>query len=100
MPASTVRSDYDQLNSVAQSFSAQADAINNMNSNLQSCVDTLNQGDWIGQGAQAFYREMGDQIMPTLKRLKNAMDESARITKQISQAMQEAEQGASGFLHI
>jgi WXG100 family type VII secretion target len=100
MSAPTVRSDYDQLKNVSQSFSSQADTLNGMNQNLQSCMETLQGGDWIGQGAQAFYKEMGDSVMPTLKRLQNAMQESARITQQISQVMKEAEENASKCFHL
>jgi len=51
-------------------------------------------------GAQAFFKEMGDQVMPTLKRLQSAMTESARITQQISQIMKDAEENASKCFHI
>jgi len=100
MSAPTVRSDYDQLKNVAQSFSQQADTLNGMNQNLQGNVDTLQGGDWIGQGAQAFYKEWGDTVMPTLKRLQSALSESARITQQISQVMKEAEDNASKVFHL
>jgi WXG100 family type VII secretion target len=100
MSAPTVRSDYDQLKNASQTFSSQADTLNGMNQNLQSCMETLQGGDWIGQGAQAFYKEMGDSVMPTLKRLQNAMQESARITQQISQIMKEAEENASKCFHL
>jgi WXG100 family type VII secretion target len=95
MSAPTVRSDYDQLKNVSHSFSSQSEVLNGMNQNLQSCMDTLQGGDWMGQGAQAFFKEMDDQVMPTLKRLQHALDESARITQQISQIMKEAEDNAS-----
>jgi WXG100 family type VII secretion target len=100
MSAPTVRSNYDELKNIAQSFSQQAESLNTMNQNLQGNVDTLQGGDWIGQGAQAFYKEFGDTVMPTLKRLQNAMSESARITQQISQVMKEAEDNASRVFHI
>ncbi len=100
MSAPTVRSDYDQLKNASQSFSSQADTLNGMNQNLQSCVDTLQGGDWIGQGAQAFYKEWGDSTFPMLKRLQNAMTESARITQQISQIMKDAEDNASKCFHL
>lgn len=100
MSAPTVRSDYDQLKNVSQSFSSQADTLNGMNQNLQSCVATLQDGAWIGQGAQAFYKEWGDSTLPMLKRLQNAMSESARITQQISQIMKEAEENASKCFHL
>jgi WXG100 family type VII secretion target len=100
MSAPTVRSDYDQLKNVSQSFSSQADTLNGMNQNLQGNVDTLQGGDWIGQGAQAFYKEWGDSVMPTLKRLQSALSESARITQQISQVMKDAEDNASKVFHL
>jgi WXG100 family type VII secretion target len=100
MSAPTVRSDYDQLKNVAQSFSQQADALQGMNQNLQSNVDVLYNGDWIGVGQQAFIKEWNDEVGPTLKRLQNAMAESARITQQISQIMKDAEDNASKCFHL
>jgi len=86
MSAPTVRSDYDQLKNVAQTFNQQADALKGMNQNLQGNVDVLYNGDWIGQGQQAFIKEWIDEVSPTLKRLQEAMQESARITQQISRS--------------
>jgi WXG100 family type VII secretion target len=100
MSAPTVRSDYDQLKNIAQTFSQQADLLNTMNQNLQSNVDVLYDGDWIGVGQQAFIKEWIDEVSPTLKRLQNAMSESARITQQISQTMKDAEDRASKVFHI
>ena len=100
MSAPTIRSDYDQLKNVSQTFNAQADAINGMNQNLRGCIDTLGGGDWIGEGANAFQKEMNDQVMPTLGRLYNAMSQSAQITNQISQIMKQAEDAASKVFHL
>ena len=100
MSAPTVRSDYDQLKNVSQTFSTQADNLNQMIQNINSNVDTLQGGDWIGQGAQAFFKEMNETVFPTLKRLTNAMTESARITQQISKIMHDAEDNAAGVFHL
>ncbi len=100
MSAPTVRSDYDQLKNISQSFSSQADNLNQMIQNINSNVQTLEGGDWIGQGAQAFFKEMNDTVSPMLKRLTNAMSESARITQQISQVMHDAEENASKCFHL
>ncbi len=100
MSAPTVRSDYDQLKTVASSFSQQADALNQMIQNLNSCEQTLEGGDWIGQGANAFFQEWGNQDLPILKRLQSAMTEAARATQQISNIMKQAEDNASRVFHI
>ena len=100
MPASQVRSDYDQLQNVAKNFGSQSQTFTGMNQNLQSCVDTLRGGDWQGEGARAFLAEWDNSVMPTLKRLQEAMAEAERAVAQISQVMKQAEDGASQVLHF
>ena len=100
MAAETVRSDYDQLKTSASSFKSNAEAIDKMNHDVRSAMDTLQGGDWIGEGARKFFAEMNDSVLPTLKRLLSALDQSARVTTQISQIMKEAEGQASGVFHL
>ena len=100
MASALVRSDHDQLKQISQSFSQQADAINNMNQNIKSCMDTLQGGDWIGKGATAYFQEMNGQVIPSLTRLHRALTQAARITQQVSQLMKQAEGEAAGVLHM
>jgi WXG100 family type VII secretion target len=99
MAAPQVRSDYDQLKTVEGMFSAHADAISKTNQSIRSAMETLQGGDWIGKGATAFYKEMNDQVMPSMTRLQKALSDAARITKAVSALMKEAEDQASGVLH-
>src|SRR5579859_980518 len=91
MPGPKVRADYDALKNVAQGFSQQADETAKSLQSLQGQMETLQGGDWVGQGATAFYAEMNDQVLPTIKRLQSALQNSADITQKISQAMKTAE---------
>jgi WXG100 family type VII secretion target len=100
MSAPTIRSDYDQLRSMAQSFRAQSENITKQSQQLKTNMDTLQGGDWIGTGAQAFYKEMGDMVLPTMQRLQRALGEASRITQQISQIMKAAEDEASSCFHV
>ncbi len=100
MPNNIVRSNHDELKTIASKFSAEADAVNQMNQNLNSNIETLKGGDWIGPGAQTFYKEMDGEVMPSLKRLNKALGEASRVTNQISQAMKNAENAASGQLRL
>src|SRR5258707_14231838 len=61
-------------------------------------MDPLQAGDWVGQGAAAFYAEMNDQVLPTCRRLQAALKASADVTQKISQAMQAAEGDAAKVL--
>jgi len=59
---------------------------------------TLQGGDWIGQGARAFYHEMEQEVLPSLQRLANATKQAHRVTLQISRIVKEAEEAASRLL--
>jgi WXG100 family type VII secretion target len=85
---------------MAQSFRAQSENITKQTQQLKGDMDTLQSGDWIGQGAQAFYKEMGDMVLPTMQRLQRALGEASRITQQISQIMKAAEDEASSCFHV
>ena len=100
MPAPQVRSDYDQLQVIQNTFSSQADAIQRMNQNIKSHMGTLQGGDWIGEGAKKFYGEMNDQVLPSLQRFQQALAEAARITRQMAQIMKQAEDESSSIFKL
>lgn len=100
MSNATVRADHDELKTIQTTFSSQGDTLESMNQNLKACLETLQGGDWIGKGAQAYFAEMNGSVMPALQRLRQAMAEAARITAQISQTMQQAEDDASNVFRI
>ncbi|MBI3359713.1 MAG: WXG100 family type VII secretion target [Chloroflexi bacterium] len=100
MPAAKVRSDYDQLKKLQKYFSEEADYHAQQNQELRARMDTLQGGDWIGEGATKFYAEMNDQVMPSLTRLQKAWAEAARVTGQISAIMKAAEDAASGVFKV
>ena len=74
MTAPKVRADYDQLKSAAGRFAAQAQAAQQFLGAIQGALAPLQDGDWVGLGASAFYDEMGGQVLPTLKRLAAALE--------------------------
>src|SRR5258708_7895633 len=98
MAAATIRANYDQLKQVASTFAKNSDECKRTLQKIKGNKDTLQGGDWIGQGATAFYKEMDDSVLPTLQRLVNALDTAQNSISQISSIMQGAEQQASNVL--
>lgn len=92
-----VKADYDQLEQVAQGFSNQAQNTEDLIQKLQSSLDPLQDGGWIGRGSDAFFDEMGGEVMPAVQRLREALEEASAVTKQIAQLMQQAEEEASSI---
>ena len=92
--ADEIRADYRQLQQVASQFSRQASAVNQMRQQVKRNMNSL-QNNWIGHGSEAFFSEMNDKVLPGTDRLYKALQEASKITKQISQLMQQAEQDAA-----
>ncbi len=95
MAAPQVRSDRDQLKQIQNMFNQEAERVENITRDLTSKMDTLQGGDWIGEGANQFYQEMQSQVIPHMNKLRNAMGEAGRTTGQIAQLMQETEDRSS-----
>jgi WXG100 family type VII secretion target len=98
MSAPKIRADYEGLQRIAQSLTNESDQIASMTKNVQSQVDTLRGGDWVGPGATAFYQEMDSSVFPSLKRLGAALDDAAKGAARIRQGMRQAETDAAAAL--
>lgn len=98
MSAAKIRADYDSLNKIAQSLLSESAQIASMAKNIQSNVDTLRGGDWVGPGATAFYQEMDSSVIPSLKRLVAALDDAAKGATRIRQGVHQAETDAAKVL--
>ncbi len=97
MTAPRVRSDFDQLKSIAGQFNTAAETTNGMIQNLNSKLEQLRGKDWVGKGADKFIGEMDNSVLPSLKRLSKAMGSASRITNQIARIMKQAEDDATAL---
>lgn len=100
MPALKIRGDYDLLAQMSQIFSRHSTETQRMINGLNQSVSTLQGGDWIGKGANAFYREMEHEVFPSLKRLAAALNIAAKTTRQINQILHDAEDEAARIFRI
>ena len=98
MASEKVRSNHDELNQIGQSFKSEADRTRQMVQKIKSAYDPLRGGDWIGKGATKFFQEMENDVFKHCKNLEQAMNEAAKVTKQVSDIMRQAEQESSNCL--
>jgi WXG100 family type VII secretion target len=92
--ADEVRADYDQLEQVASRFANQSQEVQQALQQVRNSMNKL-QDDWIGRGSEAFFSEMEGEVLPATNRLQQALDEASRVTKEVVQIMQQAEEEAS-----
>jgi len=98
--ADRFRTEYSQLNQIANTFNQQSDAIKQMSNSIKTCVEDLRQGAWIGKGADKFYAEYDSAVAPTLQRLERALSQASSTTKKIAQISKQAETDASNCFHV
>jgi WXG100 family type VII secretion target len=83
--------DYEGLARIASAFDREADRLRQTLQRVQRSVEVLHGGDWVGEGASAFYREMGSEVVPAMKSLVSALEAASRTTKDIAQNTKDAE---------
>lgn len=94
-----VQANYETLDQVSARFAQQGDALQQMLQNIRTHMEAL-EGEWIGKGHDAFFREMGDSVVPACDRLCRAFQQAAGSTKQMANALRNAEQEASGAFQV
>jgi len=93
------RGNYDELKTIESTWQKEAESVSQMINNLSSVIQTLEGGDWIGEGAKAFFAEMNSSVMPSLKRLDKALTSAAKNTSSIAREIKTAEDATSGVLN-
>jgi WXG100 family type VII secretion target len=95
--ADKVQADYEQLGQVSSQFANQSQVIQELIQKVRSSVQQLEDGGWIGRGADAFFSEMQSTVFPAIQRLESSLNDASSTTKQIAQNMQQAEQEAQSL---
>lgn len=98
MPAPRIRADYDQLRRIASLFGRESQQMEGMLRRVRNQVETLKSGEWVGKGANVFYREMSNDVLPSLSRLAKALEQAQRTTAMINRIMKSAEEEAARLL--
>lgn len=89
-----IQADYDKLGQVASRFDRQAQATRDMTRKVRAAMQKLEQGGWIGRGADAFFAEMNQVVLPALSKMEKALQAGSQVSKEISQKMRAAEDEA------
>lgn len=100
MSAPRIRADYEQLETIQKELTQNATQTGQWLQSLKSCVGTLQQGDWVGQGATQFYAEMNDSVFPTVSRLQQALQRAGEATGQMARLIKEAEDAAAALFKL
>ncbi|MBX0329901.1 WXG100 family type VII secretion target [Oscillochloris sp. ZM17-4] len=89
-----VQVNYEQMNDVSSRFAKQSDTVQSLLQMLLGKLDPLKGGSFMGQAADAFYAEMDDVLLPSVRKLQELLSEANVVTKEVSQIFQKADSEA------
>ncbi len=90
-----IQADYDLLKDVADRFHTQEQESAQLRQRLTQSFAALEDGGWIGLGADAFFEQMHTVVFPALERLERALERGRSITMQSADKLQQAEDDAA-----
>lgn len=90
-----IRADYEALQQIAARFSQRAEITAEMLAGVRQAYQPLEQGSWIGEGADAFFAEMTGDVIPAVGRLIAALATAGEITGSVGRTIEEADQAAA-----
>ncbi|MCA9885827.1 MAG: WXG100 family type VII secretion target [Anaerolineae bacterium] len=96
--SNTIEVEYSQLRDCVRHFQREQDHAQHICNEIQAQLDVLKGGAWVADAADAFYREMEDDVLMGMRRLITALGRSSEVSSQITQIMEAAEQEASDMI--
>ncbi|MCB0168514.1 MAG: WXG100 family type VII secretion target [Anaerolineae bacterium] len=97
MADNVIQADYEQLEQIAGQFANQGEATEALLQRIRQHFQPLENGGWIGRGAEAFFKEMNGELLPALTRMGTALELANRTTQEISQEVNQAEEEAANL---
>ena len=93
-----VQVDYESLTKLAGKITQQYETLVVMHIQLRGYIRDLESGGWVGPGADAFYLEMNDFVLPSVNRLVQAVQSAESVTKRIMADFKDAEERAQSLI--
>ncbi|HQF69823.1 MAG TPA: WXG100 family type VII secretion target [Promineifilum sp.] len=93
--AELIQVDYEKLDQAHKKFTEQAEAFDKTLRDVRAKLEPLQGGKgWMGDAADAFFKEMDDVVLPSSTRLHKAFNDAAGVIKRIGDTAHKAEQDA------
>src|SRR5690606_14932481 len=90
---------YEALQQTANRFTDHGENAKALLENLRNRTENLRAGAWVGEGADAFYQEMDNLVLPTLVSLHQALFVTAQALSQIMGDFQSSEDEAAQLVN-
>ncbi len=87
---------FDEIEKMTRALENEEGMIEELLSKVRFQADLLGTAGWVGRGADRFFDEMYQELLPALKRLSEALGDTSIHLKKISNIYQSAQISATG----
>ncbi|MGZ6346923.1 MAG: WXG100 family type VII secretion target, partial [Anaerolineales bacterium] len=94
-----VQLNYDELRTVVKKFRNEGEDIIQLHSTMRDRVHDLHK-DWVGEGADKFFKEMENDLLPALTRLSSALFYAQDVLHKIIQIIQTFDEDTAGYFKL
>jgi WXG100 family type VII secretion target len=97
--AGTTQVNYDDMNGIIKSLKTEEEEIMNLLKTTKSKVESLHNNQWVGQGADNFFNEMEQTVLPAMARLAHALSVGADVATDIMNTIRQADEETQSYFN-
>src|ERR1051325_9218732 len=90
--AGTTQVNYEEMNNIIKGMKNEEEQIMNLLKTTKSKVESLHNNQWIGQGADNFFNEMENTVLPAMARLAHALAVGSDVAQNIVNTIRQADE--------
>ncbi|MGB8213740.1 MAG: WXG100 family type VII secretion target [Anaerolineales bacterium] len=90
---------YDDLQNIVNRFRSEAQEIDGMLKQTQGKVESLHNNQWIGQGADKFFNDMEQTVLPATSRLVIALGTAGDVVQKIETTIRSADESTKSYFN-
>ena len=90
---------YDDMSNIVKKFRSEAQDIEGLLKQTKGKVESLHNNQWIGQGADKFFGEMEQLVLPSTGRLVGALGHAGDVAQKIADTIRQFDEETKGFFN-
>jgi len=93
----TMQLNYDELQRIAQSLQSESEVVSRLHAGTREKMYGMRGSGWVGDAANAFFKEMEGNLLPATQKTARALDTSGQVLNQIMRIIQDADQETATY---
>jgi len=90
---------YDDMSNIVKRFRSEAQEIEGLLKQTKGKVESLHNNQWVGQGADKFFGEMEQSVLPATVRLVGALGHAGDVAQKIADTIRRFDEETKSFFN-